>query len=47
MHVLTVLDHPDPASFSRAAALRFNEGAEAAGHTVELADLHTEGFDPR
>lgn len=47
MHVLTVLDHPDPASFSRAAALRFNDGARAAGHTTELADLHAEGFDPR
>ncbi|MDU8943998.1 NAD(P)H-dependent oxidoreductase [Ovoidimarina sediminis] len=47
MHVLTVLDHPDPASFSAAAARRFMEGAEAAAHTTELADLHAEGFDPR
>ncbi|MEM0922401.1 MAG: NAD(P)H-dependent oxidoreductase [Pseudomonadota bacterium] len=47
MHVLTVLDHPDPASFSAAAARRFNEGALAAGHTYELADLNAEGFDPR
>ena len=46
MHVLTVLDHPNPASFSAAAAQRFNAGAEAAGHSVELADLHAEGFDP-
>ena len=23
------------------------DGAIAAGHTVELADLHAEGFDPR
>lgn len=47
MHVLTILDHPDPTSFSAAIARRFNAGAKAAGHTVELADLHTEGFDPR
>jgi len=47
MHVLTVLDHPDPASFSAAVAERFGAGAKAAGHTVELADLNVEGFDPR
>lgn len=47
MHVLTVLDHPDPGSFSAAIAARFNAGAIEAGHTVELADLNAEGFDPR
>ena len=47
MHVLVVLDHPDSASFSAAAARHFMDGARAAGHTVELADLHAEGFDPR
>lgn len=47
MHVLTILDHPNPASFTAAAAGRFMQGAEAAGHTVELADLYAEGFDPR
>lgn len=46
MHVLTVLDHPNPASFSAAAARRFMEGAQRAGHSVELADLNAEGFDP-
>jgi len=46
MHVLTVLDHPNPASFSAAAAAHFMQGAQAAGHSVELADLHSEGFDP-
>ena len=46
MHVLTVLDHSDPASFSAAAAKSFMEGAKAASHTVELADLHAEGFNP-
>lgn len=47
MHVLTVLDHPNPASFSAAVAQQFMDGARAAGHSVELADLHAEGFDPR
>jgi NAD(P)H dehydrogenase (quinone) len=47
MHVLIVLDHPNPASFSMAVAQHFKDGAEAAGHSVELADLNAEGFDPR
>lgn len=47
MHVLTILDHPNPASFSAAVAQQFMTGANAAGHTVELADLHAEEFDPR
>lgn len=46
MHVLTVLDHPNPNSFSHAAAQHFVAGAEAAGHSTELADLHAEGFNP-
>ena len=46
MHVLIVLDHPKPDSFSTAVAAAFMDGATAAGHTVELADLHAEGFDP-
>lgn len=47
MHVLTVLDHPDPDSFSAAVARRFMDGASTAGHSTELADLNAEGFDPR
>ena len=47
MHVLTVLDHPNPASFSAAVAQEVMGGARSAGHTTELADLHAEGFDPR
>lgn len=47
MHVLTVLDHPDPESFCAAVAQSFMQGAEAEGHSVELADLNAEGFDPR
>lgn len=47
MHVLIILDHPNPDSFSAAIARHFIAGAEAAGHSTELADLHAEGFDPR
>ena len=47
MHVLTVLDHPDPNSFSAAVAQAFMDGAASAGHECELADLNAEGFDPR
>ena len=47
MHILTVLDHPDPQSLSAAIAAQFIAGAQAAGHTTELADLNAEGFDPR
>lgn len=47
MHVLTVLDHPDPNSFSAAVAQHFMAGAQSVGHSVELADLNAEGFDPR
>lgn len=46
MHVLTVIDHPNPASFSHAAAAEFMRGAQDAGHTTELADLNAEGFSP-
>ena len=47
MHVLIVLDHPNPASFSAAVANAFGAGAQEAGHSVEIADLNAEGFDPR
>lgn len=46
MHVLTVLDHPNPQSFSAAVADHFMQGARAGGHTTELADLNAEGFNP-
>ncbi len=47
MHILIVLDHPNPKSFSAAIAAEFSRGATDAGHTTELADLNAEGFDPR
>ena len=47
MQVLVVISHPNPGSFSHAVAAAFEAGAVDAGHSVELADLHAEGFDPR
>jgi len=47
MHVLIILDHPNPHSFTAAVARAFMGGAESVGHTTELADLNAEGFDPR
>ncbi len=46
MHVLAVLAHARRDSFSGAIADRFAEGCASAGHTVEIADLHGEGFNP-
>jgi NAD(P)H dehydrogenase (quinone) len=49
MHALVVVAHPDPGSLSHAVAARIGEGAALSGpaHTVEIADLAAEGFDPR
>lgn len=46
MHVLAVISHPHPQSFSHAILERFCSGARSAGHSYEIADLYREGFDP-
>jgi NAD(P)H dehydrogenase (quinone) len=46
MRVLTVFAHPERPSFCGAVLDRFQDGLKAAGHDVDLADLHAEGFDP-
>lgn len=46
MHVLIVLCHPNPASYTAALAGAAVSGAQAAGHAVRLIDLYAEGFDP-
>jgi NAD(P)H dehydrogenase (quinone) len=43
---LLVVAHPDRDSFTHAVARRLGEVAAAWG-SVETADLHSEGFDPR
>ncbi|MBV6885612.1 NAD(P)H-dependent oxidoreductase [Xanthomonas euvesicatoria] len=49
MHALIVVAHPEPRSLTHAIAAQVSAGLEAAGggHTVEVADLAQEGFDPR
>ncbi|MCD9030234.1 NAD(P)H-dependent oxidoreductase [Luteimonas sp. Y-2-2-4F] len=49
MHALVVIAHPEPGSLSAGIAAQVAAGVRDApgGHTVELADLAAEGFDPR
>jgi putative NADPH-quinone reductase len=46
MRVLVLFAHPVETSFSAALCRRAVEGLKAAGHEVDLCDLHAEGFDP-
>jgi putative NADPH-quinone reductase len=46
MKVLTVFSHPRRESLSGAVLDAFAGGLREAGHEVEIADLHGEGFDP-
>jgi len=45
VHILINLDHPSSDSFCAAVAVQFIAGAEVAGHSTELADLHLEGLE--
>ncbi|NKN08197.1 NAD(P)H-dependent oxidoreductase [Rhizobium laguerreae] len=49
MHALIVVAHPDPRSLTHGVAAHLAEGITLsdAGHSVEIADLAAEGFDPR
>lgn len=49
MHSLIVVAHPEPSSLTHAIAAHIGQGILAADptHTVTIADLHAEGFDPR
>ncbi|PFG41480.1 NAD(P)H dehydrogenase (quinone) [Isoptericola jiangsuensis] len=47
MHLLTVFAHPVPTSYPRAVVDAFHQPVHAAGHTIDLLDLHEEDFDPR
>ena len=46
MRVLTVIAHPNRASFNYAILERFEAGLRAAGHEVRRRDLHAPLFDP-
>lgn len=49
MHALIVISHPNRDSLTHAVAANVRDGLNTSGgaHTVEIADLHAEGFDPR
>ncbi|MBO9710094.1 MAG: NAD(P)H-dependent oxidoreductase [Caulobacter sp.] len=49
MHALVVVAHPDPGSLSHAVAAQLALGVTLSDprHSVEIADLAAEGFDPR
>jgi len=47
VNLLVVFSHPRRESFCGAVLDAFVAGLGEAGHSVEIADLHGEGFDPR
>lgn len=47
MRLLTVFSHPIPDRYPAAVMNAFHEPFREAGHTVDVLDLHQEGFDPR
>ncbi len=49
MHTLIVTSHPNPDSLTHTVAARIRDGITSArpAATVEMADLASEGFDPR
>lgn len=47
MNVLIIFDHPRRDSFCGAVLDNLTAGLGVAGHSVEVADLRAEGFDPR
>ncbi|MDX2307113.1 MAG: NAD(P)H oxidoreductase [Hyphomicrobium sp.] len=46
MKILLVVAHPRPSSLTHGVAAAFAAEARIIGHTVVLADLYAEGFDP-
>jgi len=47
MHALIVVGHHDPQSLTHALAQQVADGLASGGHSSEIADLASEGFDPR
>lgn len=47
MHLLTVFAHPVRASYPGQVMDAFHAPFDAAGHSIDVIDLHAEGFDPR
>ncbi|AJY47123.1 NAD(P)H-dependent oxidoreductase [Martelella endophytica] len=47
MHLLTVFSHPFRDRYPAAVMDAFHEAFQARGDTIDILDLHREGFDPR
>lgn len=47
MHLLTVFSHPYTDKYPAAVMHAFNQEFRRSGHSVDVLDLHREGFDPR
>ncbi|BAP43820.1 NAD(P)H-dependent oxidoreductase [Pseudomonas sp. 21LCFQ010] len=47
MHALIVVAHADQQSFTHAVTAEVAKGITDSGHTLEVADLSEQGFDPR
>lgn len=47
MHLLTVFSHPYRDRYPAAVMDAFHEPFRQADHTIDVLDLHGEGFDPR
>lgn len=47
MRLLTVFSHPFDDKYPAAVMAALHEPFVAAGHSVDVLDLHAEGFDPR
>lgn len=46
MKILAVLAHPNRNSFTGALLDEFTSAVQSVGHSIEIADLYAEGFDP-
>ena len=47
MHLLTVFSHPFTDKYPAAVMSAFHKPFVSAGHSIDVLDLHAEGFDPR
>lgn len=47
MHLLTVFSHPFTNKYPAAVMNALHEPFRRAGHSIDVLDLHGEGFDPR
>lgn len=47
MHLLTVFSHPFTDRYPSAVMGAFHDAFDGSKHTIDVLDLHREGFDPR